>query len=38
MTEDFAQKVAAGAGLSLNAFPELLSNARQLLEKIGCSL
>ena len=38
MTEDFAQRVAAGAGLSSDAFPELLSNARQLLDKIGYSL
>jgi hypothetical protein len=37
MTEDFAQRVAAGAGLPSDAFPELLSNALQLLDKIGYS-
>lgn len=38
MTEDFAKKVVAGAGLSSDTFPDLLSNARQLLEKIGYPL
>ncbi len=38
MTEDFAQKIVAGAGLSSDSLPELLSNARQLLEKIGYPL
>ena len=38
MTEDFAKKVVTGAGLSPNAYPELLSNARQILEKIGYPL
>lgn len=38
MTEDFALKVVAGAGLPSDSFPTLQSNARQLLEKIGHSL
>ena len=38
MTEDFALKVATGAGLSSDSFSALQSNARQLLKKIGCSL
>ena len=38
MTEDFAHKVVTGAGLSSDSFSALLSNARQLLKKIGCSL
>jgi histidinol phosphatase-like PHP family hydrolase len=38
MTEDFAQKILAGAGLPSDSLPELLSNASQLLEKIGYTL
>jgi putative hydrolase len=38
MTEDFAHKVVTGAGLSSDSFSALLSNARQLLKKIGYSL
>ena len=38
MTEEFAQKVAEGAGLPPGSLQELLSNARLLLEKIGILL
>jgi putative hydrolase len=38
MTEDFALKVATGAGLSSDSFSALQSNARQLLKKKGYSL
>ncbi|MGD8229907.1 MAG: histidinol phosphate phosphatase domain-containing protein [Desulfobacteraceae bacterium] len=38
MTEEFANKVVEGAGLPPDSFSVLLSNARQLLEKIGYPL
>ncbi len=38
MTKDFAGKVAEGAGLASDALSDLLSNARVLLQKIGCPL
>jgi len=38
MTEDFAQKIVAGAGLPSDFLPSLQSNARQLLEKRGYTL
>ena len=38
MTEDFALKVATGAGLSSDSFSALQSNARPLLKKKGYSL
>lgn len=38
MTDAFAQKVIQGAGIPSDGLNLLLSNARELLEKIGCSL
>ena len=38
MTEEFARKVVEGAGLSSDLFSSLQSNARLLLEKIGCPI
>ena len=38
MTREFAHKVVEGAGLPSGSFSSLLSNARQLLEKIGYPL
>jgi putative hydrolase len=38
MTEGFAEGVAEGAGLGAGALPELLSNSRLLLERIGTVL
>ncbi|MFC1580050.1 histidinol phosphate phosphatase domain-containing protein [Thermodesulfobacteriota bacterium] len=38
MTDAFAQKVIQGAGIPTDGLNLLLSNARDLLEKIGCSL
>ena len=38
MTEAFAGKVVEGAGLPPDFHQDLLLNARQLLEKIGCSV
>ncbi|MBW1915665.1 MAG: histidinol phosphate phosphatase domain-containing protein [Deltaproteobacteria bacterium] len=37
MNKDFAEKVVEGAGLPAGSLSRLLSNARVLLEKIGCS-
>lgn len=38
MTKEFASKVVEGAGLPSGSLPNLLSNARLLLEKVGYSL
>ena len=38
LTREFAHKVVEGAGLPSGSFSSLLSNARQLLEKIGYPL
>jgi histidinol phosphatase-like PHP family hydrolase len=38
MPDALARKVAQGAGLPPSGFEELLSNARLLLERIGCGL
>ena len=38
MTHAFARKVTQGAGIPSDGLNLLLSNARELLEKIGCSL
>jgi len=38
MNKDFAEKVVEGAGLPAGSLSRLLSNARVLLEKIGCSI
>ena len=35
MSQEFAAKVIAGAGMPMNSLSKLLSNSRQLLEKIG---
>ena len=35
MTEEFARRVLAGAGLPAGAFSAVMANARKLLEKIG---
>ncbi|MBN1847110.1 MAG: histidinol phosphate phosphatase domain-containing protein [Deltaproteobacteria bacterium] len=36
MSQEFAAKIIAGAGLSMDSFSRLLSNSHRLLEKIGC--
>jgi histidinol phosphatase-like PHP family hydrolase len=38
LTRDFAQKIVQGAGIPSEGLDLLLSNARELLEKIGCGL
>ena len=38
LTRDFARKIVQGAGIPSEGLDLLLSNARELLEKIGCGL
>lgn len=38
MTQEFAAKVIAGAGMPKDSLSKLLSNSRRLLEKVGCPI